>query len=116
MNASQIANRTNLLRGTVKYRLRKLGYDTGTDVRYEATVIKEILEFSFPPEPKRKVNHFMEGEIFFYWKQTKNNSIKEVANAMNVTETKVFQVLRRIEKNKAVHFESRMNYLTDNQL
>lgn len=116
MNASQIARKTNLLRGTVKYRLRKLGYDTGTNVRYEATIIKDILEFSYPPEAKRKTDYSLDADIFFYWKENNNNSVPEIAKALNLPEGKVHYILKRTIKSGFVTAESKLNYLTDNQL
>ena len=116
MNASQIASKTNLCRGNIRYRLRKLGYDTGRGVDYEMNVLREILDFSEPQQPKRKADYSLDSDIFSYFQNNKNNSIRDISTALNIPKDKVHYRLKRIFNTGIVVFESKMNYTPLNQL
>jgi len=118
MNAYQISLKTNLLRGTVKYRLRKLGYNTGKGIEYPATIVKEISGFvtDFGNRNTGKIDYTFEYEIFFYWLENKNNSAKEIAEHFLLPERKVNYILKRVFKKGYVTAESRLNYTELNKL
>ena len=116
INASKIAIRTNLLRGTVKYRLRKLGYNTGEGVTYQERVIKEVLAYENHLPISRGIDHSLEYKIYFYWLTHKNNKAKDIADYLNITKGKVDYILNRIVKTGFVTVESKLNYLNENQL
>jgi len=110
MNASQIALKTQLSRGSVKYRLRKLRYNTGQGIQYEPNVWREVLNFEKHVVHRRAVDYFMEYEVYFYWKENKNNSVTDIALHFNIAYGKVEHILRRVFKNKCVTVESKINH------
>ena len=115
MRANDIAIKTNLLRGTVKYRLRKLGYDTGIDVRYEYSVLEQIRYFDRfydrdKPRKKRIPNYDMEAEIYFYFVGNKDNSTRMVAEHFNLPYQKVNHIINRVLKQRFVIAESKINF------
>lgn len=116
MTASQIANKTKLLRGSVKYRLRKLGYDTGPGIKYPPDIWIEVSAFKHIEHPSRKINHTLDAEVYFFWLENKNNSTIDISEALNIPTNRVNYILDRIFKEKEITIESRLNYTTINQL
>ncbi len=112
MNASQIAFESKLLKGTVHFRLRKLGYETGLYTDYNDDVLEQVKEFDKYIKHKPKVNHEMEAEIYFYWKSHKHNSYRNISEALNIPINRVTLILSNVIKKGFIIVESKLNNIT----
>jgi len=109
MTCAEISETTKLLRGTVTYRLRKLGHVTGKGIQYDDSIVNEVMNYERHLSLRRGINLNKEYDIYFFWISNTNNSSKVIAEHFNVPIPTVNYILDRIVKTGYVTVESKIN-------